>query len=68
MPGIASGALNATRQSGSVIGVALYGALIANKEQLASGTHAALGISAALLVIGLVAVVRYVDVGASQGS
>ena len=66
--GIASGALNATRQSGSVIGVALYGALIANKEQLASGTHAALGISAALLVIGLAAVVRYVDVGAPQGS
>jgi DHA2 family methylenomycin A resistance protein-like MFS transporter len=58
--GIASGALNATRQSGSVIGVALYGALIANREQLANGTHVALGISALLLIIGLLAVVRYV--------
>lgn len=54
--GVASGALNATRQAGSVIGVALYGALIAEKNELASGTRLAVCISAALLLLALAAV------------
>jgi DHA2 family methylenomycin A resistance protein-like MFS transporter len=58
--GVASGALNATRQAGSVIGVALYGALIADKARLTQGTHMALYISTALLLIGCAATARYV--------
>jgi DHA2 family methylenomycin A resistance protein-like MFS transporter len=58
--GVASGALNATRQAGSVIGVALYGALIADKGRLTEGTHVALYISAALLLIACAATACYV--------
>ncbi len=45
--GIASGTLNTARQTGSVIGVALYGSLIAG-GQLVPGLHAALAISIGL--------------------
>jgi DHA2 family methylenomycin A resistance protein-like MFS transporter len=61
--GIASGALNATRQTGSVLGVALYGALIASPGALTSGTRAALGISAGLLVVGCAAALRTIRGG-----
>ena len=57
--GIASGTLNTARQTGSVIGVEVYGALIAG-GRLAGGLHAALGISVALslAVVGLGAGIR----------
>jgi MFS transporter, DHA2 family, methylenomycin A resistance protein len=45
--GVASGTLNSARQTGSVIGVALYGSLIAG-GRLVSGLHVALAISAGL--------------------
>jgi len=45
--GIAAGVLNGARQTGSLIGVALYGALIAG-GRLVSGLHVALAISVAL--------------------
>ncbi len=45
--GIASGALNSARQTGSVVGVAVYGALIAHGN-LVHGFHVALLISAVL--------------------
>jgi MFS transporter, DHA2 family, methylenomycin A resistance protein len=45
--GIASGALNSARQTGSVVGVAVYGALIAGGK-LVHGLHVALVISAVL--------------------
>jgi MFS transporter, DHA2 family, methylenomycin A resistance protein len=48
--GVASGTLNTARQTGSVIGVALYGSLIAGGA-LVSGFHVALAISAALAVV-----------------
>ena len=64
--GVASGALNATRQSGSVVGVALYGALIAGKDQLAHGARTALCISAAILVLALAVVAVYVRKPAVQ--
>ena len=50
--GVASGILNTTRQLGSVIGVALFGSLIANRDQFIPGMHLALYISAAVLLIG----------------
>ena len=49
--GIAAGVLNSTRQTGSVLGVALFGSLIGEESALMTGTHAALTISAALLFI-----------------
>ena len=51
--GVASGVLNTTRQLGSVIGVALFGSLIANRGQFIPGLHLALYISATVLLIGM---------------
>jgi DHA2 family methylenomycin A resistance protein-like MFS transporter len=48
--GVASGTLNTARQTGSVIGVALFGSLIAG-GRLVGGLHVALGIAAALSLI-----------------
>jgi DHA2 family methylenomycin A resistance protein-like MFS transporter len=47
--GIASGVLNSARQTGSVIGVALFGAFVANKDSFLLGAHLALIISGLLL-------------------
>jgi len=47
--GIAAGMLNATRQTGSLLGVALFGSLIGSTSAFMAGAHAALLISAALL-------------------
>ena len=57
--GVASGTLNTARQTGSVIGVEVYGALIAG-GRLVSGLHAALGITVglSLVVAGLGAGIR----------
>jgi DHA2 family methylenomycin A resistance protein-like MFS transporter len=49
--GIAAGVLNSTRQTGSVLGVALFGSLASQASAFMSGMHAALIISAALLAI-----------------
>jgi DHA2 family methylenomycin A resistance protein-like MFS transporter len=46
--GVASGTLNSARQTGSVIGVALFGSLVAGRGHLVSGVHLALAISAGL--------------------
>jgi len=47
--GIAAGVLNATRQTGSVIGVALFGSLIGRVNAFIPGARASLLISAAIL-------------------
>src|ERR1700722_8430774 len=48
--GIAAGVLNATRQTGSVLGVALFGSLAGQADAFIAGAHASLVISAALLL------------------
>jgi DHA2 family methylenomycin A resistance protein-like MFS transporter len=48
--GIAAGVLNATRQTGSVIGVALFGSLIGPTNALVAGARAAVVISTVLLL------------------
>jgi DHA2 family methylenomycin A resistance protein-like MFS transporter len=48
--GVASGTLNTARQTGSVIGVALYGSLIVH-GRLVAGLHVALAISLGVLLI-----------------
>jgi DHA2 family methylenomycin A resistance protein-like MFS transporter len=61
--GIAAGVLNATRQTGSVLGVALFGSLVGQANAFMAGAHAALIISACLLLAAGAAIWR----GASAG-
>lgn len=49
--GIAAGVLNSTRQTGSVLGVALFGSLVGRADTFVAGAHASLVISAVLLVV-----------------
>jgi MFS transporter, DHA2 family, methylenomycin A resistance protein len=49
--GIASGVLNAARQAGSVIGVALFGSLIAQQGHFVAGFRMSLIISGAILLL-----------------
>ena len=48
--GIAAGVLNATRQTGSVIGVALFGAIVGQAGHFMAGAHSVLLICIALLI------------------
>jgi MFS transporter, DHA2 family, methylenomycin A resistance protein len=48
--GIAAGVLNATRQTGSVIGVALFGAIVGQADHFMVGTYTVLLICVALLI------------------
>jgi DHA2 family methylenomycin A resistance protein-like MFS transporter len=54
--GIAAGVLNATRQTGSVLGVALFGSLVGGDNEFITGAHASLVISAAVLLAGAIAI------------
>lgn len=50
--GVASGALNTMRQTGSVLGVAVFGSLIASPGHFVTGYHLALWLSIALVAVG----------------
>ena len=54
--GIAAGVLNSTRQTGSVLGVALFGSLIGQTHAFLFGTRAALIVSAVLLIAAAAAI------------
>jgi MFS transporter, DHA2 family, methylenomycin A resistance protein len=54
--GLAAGVLNATRQTGSVLGVALFGSLIGQTNAFLFGARAALIISAVLLIAAAAAI------------
>ena len=54
--GIAAGVLNSTRQTGSVIGVALFGSLAGRAGAFMSGLHASLVISAIVLLAAAAAI------------
>jgi MFS transporter, DHA2 family, methylenomycin A resistance protein len=56
--GIAAGVLNATRQTGSVLGVALFGSLVGHADAFMAGAHASLIISACLLLVAGAAIWR----------
>jgi len=48
--GLAAGVLNSTRQTGSVVGVALFGSLLGGGGDFVRGAHIALALSALLLI------------------
>ncbi len=54
--GIAAGVLNATRQTGSVLGVALFGSLVQGDNGFIAGAHASLVISAVVLLAAAVVI------------
>ena len=54
--GIAAGVLNATRQTGSVLGVALFGSLVGQSGTFMVGLHASLAIAAGMLIAAAVAI------------
>jgi DHA2 family methylenomycin A resistance protein-like MFS transporter len=54
--GIAAGVLNSTRQTGSVLGVALFGSLIGGSGAFMSGTHQSLVVSALLMFVAGIAI------------
>jgi DHA2 family methylenomycin A resistance protein-like MFS transporter len=56
--GIAAGVLNATRQTGSVLGVAMFGALVGQSSAFITGLHASLIISAGVLLAAAAAIWR----------
>jgi DHA2 family methylenomycin A resistance protein-like MFS transporter len=56
--GIAAGVLNSTRQTGSVLGVALFGSLAGQANAFMPGAHEALVISACLLLAAGAAIWR----------
>jgi DHA2 family methylenomycin A resistance protein-like MFS transporter len=64
--GVAAGVLNAARQTGSVLGVALFGSLVGQANGFIPGTREALIVSAALLISAAVVTmwcnVRYTGV------
>jgi MFS transporter, DHA2 family, methylenomycin A resistance protein len=61
--GVASGVLNSARQTGSVIGVALFGTLVANDAKFILGFRIALG-----LAVGLLAASTAIAIGVSRKS
>lgn len=56
--GLASGVLNSMRQTGSVVGVALFGSFIAQKDRFIQGLHLSLLISGALLLFCLLYIIK----------
>jgi DHA2 family methylenomycin A resistance protein-like MFS transporter len=51
--GMASGTLNTTRQTGSVLGVAIFGSLVATRAHFIAGFHQVLLISLGLIALGM---------------
>jgi len=56
--GVAAGVLNATRQTGSVLGVALFGALVGGSGAFMTGMHVSLAIAAGVLVAASIVIWR----------
>ena len=52
--GLASGTLNAARQIGGVLGVALFGTLVAHRADFGSGLRISMAIAAAAFLAGAV--------------
>ena len=59
--GLASGTLNAARQVGGTIGIALLGTLVAHQDTFISGLRFAMVVAAGVFVLGAVLTVLFVD-------
>jgi MFS transporter, DHA2 family, methylenomycin A resistance protein len=66
--GVAAGVLNSTRQTGSVLGVALFGSLVAQKNAFIAGARISLIISTALLLLAAAAMVLAAVLGRGAAS
>ena len=64
--GLASGVINAARQVGSVIGVALLGALVGREADMVAGLHAALIAAGAAFLLGFVLIAAVGGPGLSR--
>jgi DHA2 family methylenomycin A resistance protein-like MFS transporter len=64
--GVAAGVLNATRQTGSVLGVALFGSLIAQTAAFMAGLRLSLVISAAVLLAAAAVIRLYAPNGTAH--
>jgi DHA2 family methylenomycin A resistance protein-like MFS transporter len=65
--GIASGVVNAARQAGGVLGVAILGSLVSAQADFLGGLRAGLIIAAAAFLTGAAVTARGIDAGAHQG-
>ncbi|MGH9128720.1 MAG: DHA2 family efflux MFS transporter permease subunit [Acidimicrobiales bacterium] len=61
--GAASGCINAARQVGGVIGIALLGALVAHRRSFVSGLHGAVAIGGAAFLLGCALTLLFVEPG-----
>src|SRR5258705_2824076 len=66
--GIAAGVLNATRQTGSVLGVALFGSLVGRSAAFMAGLHTSLAIAAGVLLTAAVAILWGASTPGSKAS
>ena len=66
--GVAAGVLNSSRQTGSVLGVALFGSLLGKENAFLFGLRAALIISALLLVCAAAAIATGARAGSAQSA
>jgi MFS transporter, DHA2 family, methylenomycin A resistance protein len=64
--GIAAGVLNATRQTGSVLGVALFGSLVGHAEAFVTGLRASLLISALVMAAAAFVIWQGADAAAER--
>jgi DHA2 family methylenomycin A resistance protein-like MFS transporter len=64
--GIASGVVNAARQAGGVLGVAILGSLVSARADFTGGLRAGLIIAAAAFLTGAAVTVRGIDAGVHQ--
>jgi MFS transporter, DHA2 family, methylenomycin A resistance protein len=56
--GIASGVINASRQAGAVLGVALLGSMVRSRADFIPGLHASLVVAAAAFLAGALITLR----------
>ncbi len=66
--GVASGTLNAARQVGGVIGVALLGTLVASRATFLPGLRAGMVIAAGVFILGAILTVLFVEPGSGSSS
>lgn len=59
--GIASGALNSSRQLGAVLGVALLGLILNGNRSFITGMHQALLVTSGILLVGLLIVLFFIN-------